>query len=85
MVGVAPTIQGMAKKKASNRGRPPGRRETVPVYARVDPALAEAWNDYIDTIEPATSGSAMIELLMKQHLRKRGLWPVTEAPTVEDN
>jgi hypothetical protein len=83
MGSAAGTIADMAKKKPTKLGRPTGRKATVPVYARVDPTLNEVWTGHIESLEPKTSSSAMIELLMKRYLREQGLWPPTARSTKE--
>ena len=75
MASTLVTLAGMAKKKGGKRGRPSGTRPTVPVYARVDPQLARVWSEYCDGLDPKTSSSAMLESLMRKHLRSVGLWP----------
>lgn len=78
MGGASATIFDMAKTQ-KGKGRPStGRRQTVPVYARIDPALAKAFNEYVDSLEPKTSASAMVELLIKRLLRELSLWPDKE-------
>lgn len=81
------TIVDVARKKPSSggkRGRPSGRKETVPLYARVDPGLATVFKAYVDTIKPKTSDSAMIGLLIEQFLTDKGLWPPADQPPAAD-
>lgn len=74
MAGAAGTMPHMPKEKPK-RGRPQGRRQTVSLYARVDPDLAQVWNDYVESLRPKTSSNSMIELLIEDYLRAKGLWP----------
>lgn len=64
-----------SRKEPKKQGRPPGRKLTAPLYARADPALVHAFNEYVEKLRPKTSASAVIEMLVEQLLEKEGLWP----------
>jgi hypothetical protein len=69
-------MPGMSSKKPNRKpGRPQGKRQTAPLYARVDPRLADAFNGHVDTLRPKTSASAVIEMLIEQFLSEAGKWP----------
>lgn len=71
----------MAKKtpppddEKRGRGRPPGARPTVTVFARVAPELGEAFAAEVSKLRPKTSVNAVVEMLIEEWLKDRGAWP----------
>jgi hypothetical protein len=63
----------MAHKPKRRQGRPQGRKETMPVQARVDPKLHEA----LETLSERNRRSMSAELIiaLEKHLAEAGLWP----------
>ena len=78
MSAAAATMPDMARKKTtSDQSQPgkPNRRPSVTLFARVDPALGQAFNEYVDSLRPRTSTQAVLEMLIEQHLTQLGRWP----------
>lgn len=71
------TIECMSgsKKKV---GRPPGRKPVYNAHVRLRPTLGEALDRYVDSIKPATTQRAVIELALEEYLAKHGFWPPQE-------
>lgn len=88
MTAAAATMPGMSKKRpnaSQEGGKPekpekPGRRPSVVLFARVDPALGNAFNDHVQSIRPKTTTQAVLELLIEQYLEGLGLWPPPKQP-----
>lgn len=61
------------KKKTGRVGRPPGRKATVAMQARVSPDIYAA----LEKLVAKTRRSRNMELViaLEQHLASHGLWP----------
>jgi hypothetical protein len=69
---------GMAKKSNKPKkgpGRPAGRIPTVPIFARIAPALGQALDGYVASVRPKTTQTAVLELALEEYLAKHGFWP----------
>jgi hypothetical protein len=60
------TLNRMAKK-INKGGRPKGRKPARTVFARVDPALVEWFHKHVQSLQPRTSLSGVIEMLMHRY------------------
>lgn len=71
------TISSMAKKKTTDTAeeKKPG---TVVVYGRIPSDMNEILQKYVDGFRPKTSVSALIQMLLEDHLREKNLWPSPE-------
>jgi hypothetical protein len=62
-------------------GRPadeePGRRKRagVPLHVWLDPALAEAFAAYLDSLDPRPTITSAVTAALKRFLREKGAWP----------
>ena len=78
-------LEHMAKNKqqsgtaASGKPKPPKRAPHRQYNLRIKPMLAKAFDDYVDSVEPGTTATAVIEMLLRNHLSSLGLWPVKSA------
>jgi hypothetical protein len=75
MATATATIGGMPKKKPGKPGRPPGRKPTAPIFARIDLDLFQAWHDHVERLKPKTTINAMVALAIEEYLRSKGDWP----------
>lgn len=73
------TIDRMSKKppkpSGSGPGRPPGRKPTTTIFARVSPRLGKALDDYIDSLKLKPTITGIVELSLKEYLASQGFWP----------
>jgi hypothetical protein len=86
MTSFSPTLTPMANnsKKPGKPGRPKGRKPTYPLYARIKPSLGEAFDAYVESIQPRTSTTAVIEMILEQYLHAQGVWPPIPDASAED-
>ncbi len=68
------------KKKGGKKPRGPGRPATgrsphVVLFSRVPPALGEALQQYVESREPKTTSSAVVELAVRRFLVSEGFYP----------
>ncbi len=80
MAKSGPTLPVMANNK-KKPGRPKGRKPTYALYARIKPALGKAFEAYIESIQPRTSATAVIEMIVEQYLTSVGHWPPPTDPS----
>jgi hypothetical protein len=74
MSGTGVKMPDMAKKRKP--GRPAtGRRPTYLVYARIDPALGAAFDQYLEKTRPKPTTTAAVELALERLLTEAGYWP----------
>ena len=52
-----------------------------PFFARVEPALGAALDAYLNSLQPRSRMTAVVELVLKKHLQKVGFWPPPQDPT----
>ena len=73
------TIDSMAKKRSNPAPAPedakPPKPATYDLFARIDPAIRPALEEYVKTVRPRTDKSAVVELAIQEHLAKHGFWP----------
>jgi hypothetical protein len=75
------TIPDMAKKKTNKPGRPSsGRTPTTTIFARVPPDLGKAIDDYLDSLRPAPTLTAIVRVALEEFLQAKGFWPPTGKP-----
>lgn len=75
-------VMGKAKKdkpeatKVEKKGQ--NRSPAVTIFARIDVGTGKDFLKYVDSIRPKTTATAVIEMLIEEHLQKlkaAGLWP----------
>ena len=52
-----------------------GRTPAHTIFARIEPDLGEALNDYLAQHRPKTTRTAILALALEEALRKAGFWP----------
>lgn len=62
-------------REYKRKKRPVGRQGRAVMF-HMDEALHEALERHMGTIEPRTTRTALIEMLVARYLAERGLWPV---------
>jgi hypothetical protein len=70
-MGAASTISDMGKKKTGEESRPP----SWAVYARLDPDLKQAFEDYQQLFEYQPELARVIERALKRLFEEAGVWP----------
>lgn len=75
MHGATATIGVMPKKKDSSDGKKPNRTPAVTIFARIKPRLGRALEDYINSVRPRTSTTAVLEAALEDFLSVQGFWP----------
>ena len=71
----------MAKKKPSQEDKnnvssaTASKRSGVPVHAWVAEEIGEAFEQYLDSLEPRPTATSAISLALKEFLQRRGFWP----------
>jgi hypothetical protein len=68
-------MPGMDDKKRKKPGRPPGRKTSATVYARVDPELEGAIDAYIQAQRVQPTQTAVVIVALQEFLEKEGFWP----------
>lgn len=68
------TLKSMSSHK-KKRGRPPGRKPVYNAHVRIRMSLGEALDRYIDSVKPATTQRAVIELALERYLTEQRFWP----------
>jgi hypothetical protein len=68
------------KPKKRGPGRPAGRKPVYNAHVRILPSLGEALDRYVDSIKPATTQRAVIELALEKYLVEVGFWPPQQNP-----
>ena len=76
MLGMATQGKRGRPKKAEPKIK--GRSPACIVYARIDQELGEVFSAHIESIEPQTTLTAVLEMAVREYLAKRGLWPPTD-------
>lgn len=71
------TLLGMPGKRKQGQANKPNRRPAVTVYARIDPEIGSALNQYLASADPEPSVTAVVESSLKLFLAKHGFWPPT--------
>lgn len=74
MVVAADTILNVANKKGKP-GRPTGRKPTDTIFARVPPELGKAIDDYLGTLRPQPTLTAVVKVAIEEYLERHGFWP----------
>jgi hypothetical protein len=66
-------VMNQKRPKKKGVGRPPGRKPTVAIQARVSPELGAA----LDALTEQTRRTKNVELVLalESHLKAAGLWP----------
>lgn len=77
MVTATLTIDGMAKKKQPKGAKPQNRSPAYTIFARVPPELGEAFEAYLDSLEPRPKATGAVALAIREFLSRRGFWPPT--------
>lgn len=78
MIAAAATIERMAQKKTGDGeggARKPNRSPSYPLFARIPPALGEALDAYLASLEPRSTAAAVVELALQKLLKEKGFWP----------
>lgn len=78
----AHTSLDLAKKKASKpaRQKPKKRAPAYVLYVRLAPAIGDALDDYIASLDPKPTTTAALESLLKKALAAVSHWPRRPAP-----
>ncbi len=63
----------MSKKKPD--GKPKRVRHGFNLNLWIGQQVGEAFAALVDGIEPRTNKSAYVEMLIREHLKAKGLWP----------
>lgn len=75
MPSATATIPSVANNKKGKPGRPPGRKPTDTIFARVPPELGKAIDDYLDSLRPAPTLTAVVKVALEEFLETQGFWP----------
>ncbi len=71
------------KKKKDGEEKKPAKRSGVPLHVWIDPELAEALREYLESSEPSVFKTAAVESALREFLRGKGHWP-RKKPTKQD-
>ncbi len=72
---VTDEILAVAKQSRSKPPKKQGRSPAYTLYARIDPELGAAFEDYINHTKPKPTNTSAVELALEEFLRDKGFWP----------